>query len=161
MRSSKNWLFFHFLLVCIFLSFSGYAQNCNSDLSVEKNRNVKSAGENGAVYLLTLTNNTSKTNTYHLASVFSDLSCANKNRQTRSANVTLNVAFEGNSSVITNNQITVGSGQSKKFKVRVTVPGGTPYRTWSCIQIQARAEHCNNAISETLLRVFVPDPSEG
>jgi hypothetical protein len=150
-----------FVLFCAALSISTAAQNCNSLLSVDKNRNVKSVDENGVTYLLTLTNNSSRTITYDLSAVFSDRSCANKNRQTRSTNVRLNVAFEGNSTPLTGNRISVNAAQSKLFKVIVTRPEGIPNNTWSCIQIQAAGENCGNKITETLLRVFVPDPSEG
>ena len=155
---SRSVLFF---LLCAVFSFTGYAQNCNSVLRVEKNRNVKSVDDNGVLYLLTLSNNSTRSITYNLSSVFSDVSCANNNRQTRAANVRLNVAFEGTATELINNQITVRSGQSKNFKVRITRPEGTPFNTWSCIQIQAAGENCGNTITETLLRVFVPDPSEG
>ena len=59
-----------------------------------------------------------------------------------------------------NTQITLSAGQSYNFKIQESVPTGTPYYRWSCIEVQAKSDECNSISANTLLKVYVPDPTE-
>jgi len=140
-------------------------QDCKADLSVEKNRSFKSADEEGTQFTLYLENTSSKTATYVLSTKNLEEPCDNlKGRANSGANVNLNVSIQSNNGVISsskgNNEVTLRSGETHKFFVNITVPEGTRYNTWSCIEVSATSKSCTNSES-TILSVFVPDPSEG
>lgn len=50
-------------------------------------------------------------------------------------------------------------GKSHEFIVKVTAPYGTPYGSWGCIQVDAVANNCS--ATSTILKVYVPDPTQG
>ncbi len=161
--TSKKGLLMGALFVLLNVTFS-FSQNCNATLSVEKNRNVKSVYKNGATYTMVLTNNSSQTAVYNLSSTILKESCATENRKTSVPNVALNVAFRSSSKTSYNlngNSITLKGGETKTFQVFLTIPERTPYNSWSCIEIDAKATGCNGPAASTVLRVFVPEPSEG
>ena len=158
--------------LCIFLfSFlfiSGmYAQSCNAELRVEKNRNVKSAASaDGTTFLMVLTNKGTRSSTYTLSTESLEKSCAVEDGNARSAssNVTLDVSInngESRSASAVANTVTLRPGQSYNFNVRVNVPKGTPFKQWSCIQVKANSNTCKASEVSTVLKVFVRDPSEG
>ncbi|GHC61632.1 hypothetical protein GCM10008083_28540 [Ulvibacter litoralis] len=142
--------------------FSGYSQSCNVELSVEKNRNTKSADESGAEFWMVLKNTSSSSASYDLSALSLEESCATKNKMTSAANVKLDVnILSQESNSLAGKGISLKAGQTYKFKVFVTVPKGTKYGTWSCIEVKAKSSACKQDINGTMLRVFVPDPSEG
>lgn len=140
-----------------------YYQDCNAKLSVYKDRSFKSADDDGASFTLTLENKSSKTTTYTLSTSNLLEPCDNKGgRATTDSNVNLNVSIQSNTlRAIPSNEITIKSGQSYKFVVNVTVPEGTRYNSWSCIDVQAQSKSCDSSALRATLSVFVPDPSEG
>jgi hypothetical protein len=138
-----------------------YYQDCNTELAVEKDRSFKSADEDGASFTLILTNTSSKEATYTLSTRNLLEPCNNSYDKSTAANVNLNVSIQTNTlKGPSENKITLKSGQEYKFVVNVTVPKGTKYNTWSCIDVEAKSENCS-AITKTRLSVFVPDPTEG
>jgi hypothetical protein len=142
------------------------SQNCSAELSVKKNRNFESAVEDGASFILVLKNTSSKTATYSLSTTNLLEPCDNENSTTKNSrrnNVNLNVSIQSNSLSrgIPNNEITLKAGETYNFVVKVTVPKGTPYNSWSCIDVEAQSKNCTSGPAKTTLSVFVPDPSEG
>jgi hypothetical protein len=140
-------------------------QNCKAELSVEKNRSFKSADEEGTQFTLYLKNTSSKTATYQLSTKNLEEPCDNlKGRANTGTNVNLNVSIQNNIGVSniskSDDEITLRSGETYKFIVDITVPQGTRYNTWSCIEVIAKNKSCANSESK-ILSVFVPDPSEG
>ena len=80
-------------------------------------------------------------------------------------NSKLNVSLKINESKISskkqsNNLITIEAGQSKEFTVNAIAPKGTSYNTWGCIKVEAVSDNCKSTSAETILSVFIPDPSE-
>lgn len=134
--------------------------SCDAELSVEKNRSVDSAGENGAKFFLILKNNSFNKTTYVLSAKNLQEACGNKNMKSSGVNVKLNVSFELDNSGLPQNEITLNNGESNKFIVNVTVPEGTAYENWGCIEIEAKPEGCNSSNAKTILSVYVPDPSQ-
>lgn len=154
------------ILIVFFMLFIGlgsmsvYSQSCNSDLSVKKNRNTRSATETGAIFSMVLKNNSSSTATYSFA--YSNLRerCDNNSTGSFLQNAPLDVTFLSvNSTSEMQNELILSPGKSHEFKVKVTAPYGTPYGSWGCIQVDANANNC--AATSTILKVYVPDPNQG
>ncbi|MBT8273914.1 MAG: hypothetical protein KJO77_08910 [Bacteroidia bacterium] len=152
------------------MNFSGIEtadlqRNCNSELSVEKNRSFKSADQDGTSFALVLENNSESTKTYNLSVKNLSTSCSNKAsdlNKAASQNVNLDVLVLANDTFMTeSNTVILGSGESLKFNVNVRVPDGTPFKTWSCIEVKAASEQCGSDSLKTILSVYVPNPSEG
>ena len=144
--------------------------DCSAQLIVEKDRSSKSADEDGAQFILVLTNTSKNTKTYNLSSKNLTGSCGNKtqyNRSSSSANNPLDVSFLNNdlnrnlSNTSSNSSIVLQSGESYKFIVNAMVPKDTPYNTWSCIEIEAKSTDCETITETQVLSVYVVDPSEG
>ncbi|PVW16332.1 hypothetical protein [Marixanthomonas spongiae] len=174
--SIKKIPFFGKLLTCTFLFaffiVSGVnAQSCDATLIVEKNRNSKSADEDGAVYDMVLTNTSSASESYTIALKQLEEPCSNSVAyRTTKANVNLDIAINNKKIDVKNNNgravasgdaVSVNPGQSYKFTVKVTVPKGTPTQRWSCIQVEAKSASCKQGAASTVLKVFVPDLNEG
>ena len=151
-----------FALATLLSNFGAQAQDCTALFSVENQRNVGSADEDGAAFTLNLTNESSSQTTYTFTATFAETSCATPNRSNLGDNVRLNVRFyEAGSTQFPIQSKQVSSGQTASFVVDVQVPAGTTYNRWSCIEINAIDMECGTVAATQLLRVFVPDPSEG
>lgn len=144
------------------INFS-FAQNCSANLSVEKDRSVKSAyKDDGATFNMLLTNTSSKADTYVISTKSLKESCATENKKTAAPNVTLNVSLmDRDQSAMSSNTFTLKSGETRRFKVYATIPAKTPYDTWSCIEVLATSKECDQAVARTTVRVFIPKPSDG
>ena len=154
-------------------------QNCSAELSVIKNRNFESADYNdGTSFTVLLKNTSSQTTTYTLSTNNLSKPCSNslnkninndKNKMSDS-NVELDVSIlthnlddsDKNKNIkASNSEIKIAGGQEYKFKIVVSVPEETPFNSWSCIEVKARSNNCNLNSVNTILSVFVSDPSEG
>lgn len=136
------------------------SQNCDSQLVVEKNRNVRSVDEEGTTFPLVLTNNSSSEQVYSLSSIQLKEKCDTKNRRTSKKNSVLNISFlESDLKRPLENKVSIKSRQAYKFNAYIEVPKDTPYNTWGCISIEAKSKNCKNTIS-TQLRIYLPNPLE-
>lgn len=162
---TASFLFQRTLLVSLLIalsSFTGLAQNCAATLVVDKDRNAKSADETGAQFTMTLTNTSGAVQEYSLGAAFLEQSCANSNRATKASNVRLDVGFQASKSKQTlSAPLRLQPGQSYVFVANVQVPEGTPFNTWSCIEVEVTGKNCKEKVAASLLKVYVPDPSEG
>ena len=151
------------LVTSVFNISAAFAQNCSATLKVEKDRNAKSAySDDAAVFNMVLTNTSANSVTYIMDTKNLTESCATENKKTATPNVPLNVEVRaGNSTGAVGNSITLRGGETRSFKIYVSVPPRTPFNTWSCIEVSAKGAECNEATASTVLRVFVPEPSEG
>jgi hypothetical protein len=158
----KKGLIFGFFIAVLNINFS-YAQNCSAKLTVEKDRSAKSTYKNDpAIFNMVLTNTSSASTTYIIATQNLKESCATEDKKTSAPNVSLNVEIKNNeSSGAANNSLTLKAGETRTFKIYVSIPLNTPYNTWSCIEVSAKANECSQNVATTNLRVFVPEPSEG
>lgn len=161
------------LLICFFsfivgnnLGFSQNKISCNAELTVEKNRSIKSAGEGGAFFTLVLKNTSSFSKTYTITSSKTKQPCKKSNNnisKSTNTNPDLNVYIQLPDNLNSNAQdasLTLSGGSSQKFYVKVEVPENTPYDTWSCLSISAKSENCSSNGAETILSVYIPNPSE-
>ncbi|WP_299229414.1 hypothetical protein [uncultured Psychroserpens sp.] len=165
------------ITVCLFAMSSNLDNkvnnfnDCSAQLIVEKDRSFKSADEDGAQFILVLTNTSRDTKTFYLSARNLTAPCNNNNtqyhRRAASGNSNLNVSFQGYDlsrnriNTTPSNEVQLRSGESYKFIVNATVPNGTPFNTWSCIEVEAKSEDCGSKSETTILSVYVPDPSEG
>lgn len=154
----------HFVILFTFLIGFGnilvFSQNCKATLKVEYDRNAGSATENGADFWMLLKNTSSTSLTFNLSTINLKEPCNTKGIPTGGANVNLNVEIQTESGgKFSKDQVSVSSGKTLKFKVRVTVPNGTRFNSWSCVEVQAKSNNCD--VLSSMLKVYVPDPSEG
>lgn len=147
------------------ISFSQNKFGCNTELSVEKNRSIKSVGENGVFFTLVLKNTSSTNKTFAITASKANTPCKTSKTvsNTTNNNSDLKVSF-----ILANNineasskiEIPVNGSNSQKFFVKVEVPEGTPYNTWSCLEINAKPENCSSDGAQSILSVYVTNPSE-
>ena len=144
--------------------------DCSAQLIVEKDRSFKSADQDGAQFVLVLTNTSRNTKTFNLSTRNLSEPCSNKaqyNRRSSPKNSELDVSFQNSTynrnsaNTPSQNEIQLNSGESYKFIVSVEVPKGTPFNTWSCIEIEAKSKDCISLSETKTLSVYVADPSEG
>lgn len=150
------------ILFIILFTINGFSQNCNANLSVEKNRNVRSADESGTSFSLELKNTSSSRLTYTISTVYLKKSCDPKKNNSKESNVELALSIvDNNFELFSNNEVTLDVGQTFYFKVKVNVPEDTPYYKWSCVEVQVKSDKCNSISDTQLLKIYVPNPSEG
>lgn len=146
------------------------SNDCSAQLIIEKDRSSKSADEEGAQFILVLTNTSRDSKSYTLSSKHLSTPCNSNtqyNRGTGAKNVELDVSFQTNglnrnaSNNLNANNIVLNSGESYRFIVNVNVPKGTKFNTWSCIEVEVKSKDCDFALDSKTLSVFVADPSEG
>lgn len=158
----RKGLLLGFFVAVLTVNFA-FSQNCSATLSVEKDRNVKSAYEDDAAsFNLVLTNTSSKSMTYVITTKNLQNACSNDIHKNTGANVPLTVDIKGdNLAGPTANALTLAAGETRKFRISVSVPPSTPKNRWSCIEVMAQGRDCNQPADTTTLRVYVPKPSDG
>lgn len=150
------------------ISEENYRNDCKAELSVEKNRNFKSAFKGNLTFPIILINTSSKTTTYSLSTKKLKVACGNiSNKRFSKNNTAFNVSLQINESYNANknsskNEITLNGGQTYKFNVTINIPEGTPYNHYSCVEVIANSKDCEDSDSvKTVLSVYVPNPSDG
>ena len=136
-------------------------QNCRAELKVEKNRSYKSADEGGASFVLFLENTSNSSATYTISTKNLESSCYDSSKSAGahvSLPVTMQLLNKPNQSA---GKVTLRSGEVLKFIVNVKVPDGTPLEKWSCIEVSALPANCPSSSINTILSVYVPNPSKG
>ncbi|OXA77900.1 hypothetical protein SAMN05444397_1143 [Flavobacterium aquidurense] len=148
------------ILFCLITTIS-FAQSggCSSTLEVEKNRNYNNAGNDGAYFTMVLTNDGNSLDVYNLSALNINGNCSNNDQSSTSGNVNLISGFLDNSSVPINT-ITVPAHQTATFLLHLTVPQGTPYNKWNCMQVNATSTNCTNHTVSTVVHTIVNNPSE-
>ncbi len=134
--------------------------NCNAELTVEKNRHNRSTDNGTARFRLVLKNTSNSKQTYQLSTMNMDKPGNNKMKKNFKS-LPDNVAFKflHKKSLKNANEVTLNGGEVYKFMVDVTVPDGTQYNTWGCIEVTATTAQCKST-AKTFLNVYVSDPSE-
>ncbi|MEN2413371.1 Fn3-like domain-containing protein [Flavobacterium mesophilum] len=148
------------LLLCLITTVS-FAQSgsCKATLGVEKDRYYSNAGDNGAYFTLVLTNTGNSDDVYNLSALNINSNCANNDGSSTSQNVNLVASFLDNSNVpITS--ISLSANQTATFSIHLTVPQGTAYNKWNCMQITAASSNCANYTVSTVVHTIVNNPSE-
>lgn len=142
-------------------SISTYGQVCDAKLEVEKQRSSKSVNANGALFSLILTNNSSEAMTFDVVAESSDIKCDAERMGSTGKNVLVDIAVlsnDGKSSL--GNAVSLRAGEELSFKVRAMPQEGTSYNVWSCVTVKAVSRNCTSTALESMLKVFLPNPSE-
>ena len=148
-------LFFIFFTTFLF----GQSNTCTIDLSVDKQRNVRSTPLEGTYYSMIITNNATVTGTYTLNSEYKNLNCQNPDNTNSKDNIELTIQFlDVNQKPI--KDITIQAGQTIKFLVHITVPINANLNKWSCTEIIASSKECNGYEGKALLKTLVIGSNE-
>lgn len=159
-KKNINSILFNIIFLMLF-SYNSEAQlkKCKAKLQVENNRNSRSVTPRGTQYLLQISNESTLIATYSLYATNINNSCSNNDGSATSNNVNLYVTFSDlDSNPISS--ITVNSGETKQFLVKMKSPPGTPYKRWNCTQINADSRDCSNYSISTVLHTFVINSNE-
>jgi hypothetical protein len=161
-----------FFLIVTFCTISSTLHNtiiedpvkCSAELSVEKNRNSKSVIEGAIDFPLTLKNTSSSTTSYSISTKILQEACGNDTyKKSSNNNLEFGVSVKTDDSSTTSiNEITLIGGQTHNFVITIDVPKGTPYNSWSCVEVFAKSLDCEDSdAAKTILSVYIPDPSDG
>lgn len=154
------------IMFTLLFTFSGvtsvYAQSCNSELKVSKDRDARSASLNDPTqFQMELTNNSSQTQSYSIETSRYDGTFRVKgvSPSALSSSAKLDVSIFQSSSVA-NSRISVPARSTVVFQVQVSVPDGTPVNKWGGITVNAVSDACDEGKLSTLLKLFVADSTE-
>ena len=162
MRTTTFGAFTMFIfLAVIFTTSNAFAQSCNSEIKVTKNRDSRSANElDPTQYQMELINNGNSSQTYQISvSNYEGTFMVNGRRpQVLSASYPINSSiFQKNKQ---QNTITVPARSSAIFKLAVTVPPGTPVDKWAGLEVHAVSNACSNGSVSKLVKLYISDPTE-
>lgn len=150
-------------LIVLFLFvglYSSIAQQCQAELTVEKNRKYKTVSEEGALFTLELSNKSNSTSTYTISSELLEQACGNASIKSNKPNTQVDVSvLSSNRSVLQDNTISVGPNATKKFKVLVNSAQNSSMEAWGCVQITATSKNCSSGTS-TVLSAWVSENVE-
>jgi len=162
MRTTTTGTFCMFMILVSFFNFSdAYAQSCNSELKVSKNRDSRSASANDPTqFQLELTNNTSSVQSYQIEVIRYEgaFMVDGKAPNLLSSNASLDTSVYYNN--VQNNTITVPAASKVVFLTSVSVPSGTPVNRWGGLEVKAINSACPDGLVSTLLKLYVTDSSE-
>lgn len=155
-------IFLFTTLITLFGFSTSYAQTCNSELMVSKNRDARSASENDPTqFQLELTNNSSKAQSYSIETSRYEGSFKVKgiSPSTLTSSAQLDVSILQDRATASS-RITVPARSTVAFQVQVSVPKGTPINKWGGVKVNAISDACEEGKISTLLKLFVADPTE-
>lgn len=163
MRTSTNLkkadIFKAALSLLFVLNATVTSAQCNANLKVNQDRNVRSTQLNGTYYKMEITNKGQSADTFVLSTVNANATTQNNDGSSNAKNVVLNVEFlDSNQKRIS--EIKVSPGETVKFFAHILVPSGTPYNRWSSTQVVAKSRTCSNYKVDTLLRTLVINANE-
>lgn len=149
-------------------------KKCNAELTVEKNRHVKSIySSDGVSFTLELANKSSNAATYRLYTRKTKEACGNnaynssspKNKAANN-NIDLEASFSFGSTTNktlgkpSKNEIMLRGGETRKFIVTLKADKNTDYYSWGCVEVIADSKDCESSSVKTYLSVYVPDPND-
>lgn len=162
MRTTSFGAFFMFIfLASFFISSDAFAQSCNSELTVNKDRDRRSASElDPTQYLMELTNNGFSSQTYQIgvSNYQGSFSVKGKQPAVLSSSYSIDTAVLQNN--IQNNTITVPARSTGVFKLAITVPSGTPPNKWTALEVNAVSSACPNGTVTKVVKLYISDPTE-
>ena len=133
--------------------------NCGVKLSANKNRNAKSIPVVGAVFRMVISNTGNATDTFILSARDINSLCSNLDGSSNEYNFAINSEFlDFDKNKITS--ITLNAGETTNFLVSVSIPEGTSFNTWSCLEIIASSTRCNGISSATVLHSKLIDTQQ-
>lgn len=155
-----------FLIIYLFLSHSSllFAQNCSYDLSVMKNRSIRSISENSdTVFQLLLSNDSSIDQSYALEVIPMNTSCSVESESRSSSNRNIdkiNFEFYGNGRRV--DQLIVPAFTQMRLELKASGKLGLLTNDWSCFRVIVRNFECDETnYSEEIIKIYTISPNEG
>lgn len=156
-NSNKAYNIFKATLLLLFVlntTISFGQKGCRAEFKVEHDRNARSVTPDGTYYKMEISNFGASSDSYILSSLDVNKSCSNPDGSLTAMNVFLNIEFL-DKSLKPIKEIKVNAGETVTFFAYVTVPKGTPFDKWSCIQVIAKSKVCPNSNMDTILHTLV------
>lgn len=152
-----------FIFILVFSVFGAefsIAQVCNSEMTVVKNRDSRSATLNDAtIFQIEIQNNSSKAQIYTFNSNISDQKCGTPATGLRSTSkADLNVSVKGNN--LRSNSLSVAPGATVPIQVEVSVGPNIKFNSWYCIEFSAVSDLCSSKQISKNLKLYVSDGSD-
>ncbi|UMB60076.1 hypothetical protein MHL31_13445 [Lutibacter sp. A80] len=149
-----------FLALFFSIEISAQSSDCDIEITAYRNTTIKDVSSKGSYYKMTMVNKGSSEGVYVLTSKDVNNTCSNVDSTSTENNVFLNYRFlDKDKNPI--DKISLSIGESIDFLIYVTAPTGTSMNKWSCVQIIASSENCENYSKSIILKSFIIDPSEG
>lgn len=134
--------------------------NCNSELHVKNNRNIKTIKNLSYTYSLTLTNSGSSQSEFQIFAENANESCENPDGLSSEYNIILtNEILDKDLNQITGN-ITINAGETFIINIRLTASAEDNHDKWNCTEVIAEAINCEGDPLKLVLHTFNPNPTE-
>jgi uncharacterized membrane protein len=148
------------ILISLTVITSSNAQNCNSDLKIYQNRDMRSVNVNSPTnFQMILTNKNAKPVTYTLGINNKVVNCNSTTKaiSSTSRDVPFNISFLQNSRSV--NSITVPANGDATFYVNVASSSDLKQDSITCIQVEATAQNCQNGPMNSIVKVYTSSSS--
>ncbi len=150
-----------FLIVGCFTLLSvttTFAQNnCNVELSVVKNRNIKTLKNLNYTYNLQLTNIGAEANEFIILANNANETCENPDGSPSTNNIILsNQVLDQDLNPVTD-KVLVKAGETLLFYVKVTASPDAYFEKWNCTEVIAEPVNCSGEQLKVIIHTFNPD----
>ena len=154
------------LFIFLFSSHSSllFGQDCNADITVFKNRSVRSISEsNDTVFQLLLLNDSPIAQSYVLEVIPMYIPCPIENETRASLNRNNdNINFEFYSNSGRGDQLSVPAFGQIRIELKASANRGLMTNDWSCFRVIARNMDCDQTnSSEAIISVYARSSNEG
>lgn len=145
------------VLTAIHIADATFAQNnCNTTLTAEKNRTVKTFRDSEYTYTLYLENADDVVHEYEITASNYNEGCENPDGSPSDNNISIDFSIIDTETNLISEKISIQPGGELKFYVKLIVPDGASFETWNCSLIQAVANSCDTA--RVILHTYSPNP---
>jgi uncharacterized membrane protein len=154
------------LLIC-FNVLSSFGQN-NLELSLKKDTEAATT-ENVHVYVIEVKNVSNTTETFNLKAQNTpckkdNVSLSKKNNLLVKANNSevklIQELLQKNQSKLNSNSLTLRSGESREFNVKISRPSNTKLNTWNCTEIIAQSQNKGLSSNPLIIKTQIPNPKD-
>lgn len=138
-----------------------FAQDCNTDLEVRNNFDIRPLDKDGTTFILEITNNSTAQQTYEFFTEFSRCDIeSNTNTLTFRKELPVNTNFYSNNSRRPNNIITVEGNSTKRITLKITPTSFIEPETFSCLKVIAKNASCRLGAISTNVQIFIPNQTD-
>jgi hypothetical protein len=145
------------LFVILLSSLSSTAQQCSFKLTTTDN--TQSVNKDGRIYFIQLQNNSNEEMVMNL-NVSNHNKEINPDKSDKESNVNLNARLLNEDGTEITGSVQLKPNEILNFKVKVTVPEGTPIKRWNNMLLKATSDKCTDYSSSLILYTFIPNLEE-
>jgi hypothetical protein len=145
------------LFVILLSSLSSIAQQCSFKLTTTDN--TQSVNKEGRTYFIQLQNNSNEEMVMNL-NVSNHNKEINPDKTDKENNVKLNAKILNEDGTEISGSVQLKPNETLNFKVKVTVPEGTPIKHWNNMLLKATSDKCTDYSSSLILYTFIPNLEE-